>query len=94
MKKLTALIVMVVAISSINLFIAPDTYAGSLQSLKDQTLQKGDPKGNPKGNQAEAAEEVAEEAAEEVAEEVAEEAAKETPKKEAKPKPKKLKLPK
>ena len=86
MKKLTALIVMVVAISSINLFIAPDTYAGSLQSLKDQTLQKGDPKGNPKGNQAEAAEEVAEE--------VAEEAAKETPKKEAKPKPKKLKLPK
>tara|TARA_B110000503_G_scaffold119746_1_gene181816 strand:- start:388 stop:660 length:273 start_codon:yes stop_codon:yes gene_type:complete len=90
MKKLTALIVMVVAISSINLFIAPDTYAGSLQSLKGQTLQKGD----PKGNQAEAAEEVAEEAAEEVAEEVAEEAAKETPKKKAKPKPKKLKLPK
>ena len=82
MKKLTALIVMVVAISSINLFIAPDTYAGSLQSLKGQTLQKGD----PKGNQAEAAEEVAEE--------VAEEAAKETPKKKAKPKPKKLKLPK
>lgn len=86
MKKLTALIVMVVAISSINLFIAPDTYAGSSQKLKGQTLEKGD----PKGNQAEAAEEVAEEAAEEVAEE----AANETPKKKAKPKPKKLKLPK
>jgi hypothetical protein len=86
MKKLTALIVMVVAISSINLFIAPDTYAGSVQSLKAQMPQKGD----PKGNQAEAADEVAEE----VAEEVTEEAAKETPKKKAKPKPKKLKLPK
>jgi hypothetical protein len=82
MKKLTALIVMVVAISSINLFIAPDTYAGSVQSLKAQMPQKGD----PKGNQAEAADEVAEE--------VTEEAAKETPKKKAKPKPKKLKLPK
>jgi hypothetical protein len=86
MKKLTALIVMVVAISSINLFIAPDTYAGSVQSLKAQMPQKGD----PKGNQAEAADEVAEE----VTEEVTEEAAKETPKKKAKPKPKKLKLPK
>jgi pyruvoyl-dependent arginine decarboxylase (PvlArgDC) len=86
MKKLTALIVMVVAISSINLFIAPDTYAGSVQSLKAQMPQKGD----PKGNQAEAADEVTEE----VAEEVTEEAAKETPKKKAKPKPKKLKLPK
>jgi hypothetical protein len=86
MKKLTALIVMVVSISSINLFIAPDTYAGSVQSLKAQMPQKGD----PKGNQAEAADEVAEE----VAEEVTEEAAKETPKKKAKPKPKKLKLPK
>jgi hypothetical protein len=90
MKKLTALIVMVVAISSINLFIAPDTYAGSVQSLKAQMPQKGD----PKGNQAEAADEVAEEVTEEVAEEVTEEAAKETPKKKAKPKPKKLKLPK
>ena len=90
MKKLTALIVMVVAISSINLFIAPDTYAGSVQSLKAQMPQKGD----PKGNQAEAADEVAEEVAEEVTEEVTEEAAKETPKKKAKPKPKKLKLPK
>ena len=77
---------MVVAISSINLFIAPDTYAGSVQSLKAQMPQKGD----PKGNQAEAADEVAEE----VTEEVTEEAAKETPKKKAKPKPKKLKLPK
>jgi pyruvoyl-dependent arginine decarboxylase (PvlArgDC) len=86
MKKLTALIVMVVAISSINLFIAPDTYAGSVQSLKAQMPQKGDPKGK--------AEEVAEEVTEEVAEEVTEEAAKETPKKKAKPKPKKLKLPK
>jgi len=86
MKKLTALIVMVVSISSINLFIAPDTYAGSVQSLKAQMPQKGD----PKGNQAEAADEVAEE----VTEEVTEEAAKETPKKKAKPKPKKLKLPK
>jgi hypothetical protein len=90
MKKLTALIVMVVSISSINLFIAPDTYAGSVQSLKAQMPQKGD----PKGNQAEAADEVAEEVTEEVAEEVTEEAAKETPKKKAKPKPKKLKLPK
>jgi uncharacterized membrane protein len=94
MKKLTALIVMVVAISSINLFIAPDTYAGSVQSLKAQMPQKGDPKGNQAEAADEVAEEVAEEVTEEVAEEVTEEAAKETPKKKAKPKPKKLKLPK